>query len=100
MHCYNDFAVSGRRAYNTYYDKIIDKLEHKKLFKFHCLLFLVSFNGSFIRTILQTGQYIRLFLHQLWSTSWNETKLKKERSDDLPRDETTVPLSYALLVSQ
>ena len=42
----------------------------------HMLLFLINSNGSFICTILQTGQHIPLpLLHQLWITGWNKKKL-------------------------
>ena len=37
------------------------------------LLFLINIKGSFICTIPQTGLHIpQPFLHQSWSTGWNE----------------------------
>ena len=39
----------------------------------HRLLFTINSKGSFICTIPQTGYHIpRPFLHQSWSTGWNE----------------------------
>ena len=39
----------------------------------HGLLFLINIKGSFICTISQTGLHIpQPFLHQFWSTGWNE----------------------------
>ena len=40
----------------------------------HGLIFSINSKGSFICTIAQTGSYIpRPFLHQSWSTGWNES---------------------------